>query len=139
MLIASFVLSAHHPHLYSYSYAKHDKYCLQATSVKGVSLAKAKLGVYAFDPQPLIPPDARPPPIIYQGPQNQTLPIGADAILRCMSAADPRPSISWYKEDSELDMSSDSRITQRGSGSLLISSRSTLLKHIGFVLHSFLM
>ena len=56
-------------------------------SVAGSALAKAKLEVKDVDP--------RPPPIIHQGPQNQTLPINSVAMLQCSSSGEPMPSIRY--------------------------------------------
>ena len=53
-----------------------------------MAMSRAKLEVKDFDP--------RPPPVIRQGPQNQTLPINSEAMLRCTSLGEPLPRISWY-------------------------------------------
>ena len=86
----------------------------QGVSQAGSSYSRARLTVKDHDP--------RPPPIIHQGPQNQTLPIDSVAMLRCASSGDPRPSISWLKDNRLLSMSDD-RITQLGSGTLQISGK----------------
>lgn len=39
-----------------------------------------------------------PPPIIVQGPTNQTLPIDGMALLPCRATGNPQPVISWYKD-----------------------------------------
>lgn len=39
----------------------------------------------------------RPPPIILQGPLNQTLPIKSMATLPCKTSGTPTPIVSWYK------------------------------------------
>ena len=78
----------------------------------GIALSKAKLEVKEFDP--------RPPPIIHQGPQNQTLPINSEAMLRCTSYGEPQPLISWYVGDRLVDVN-DPRFTQLSSGTLQIS------------------
>uniref|UniRef100_A0A6P7FXH9 Roundabout homolog 1-like n=1 Tax=Diabrotica virgifera virgifera TaxID=50390 RepID=A0A6P7FXH9_DIAVI len=40
----------------------------------------------------------RPPPIITNGPVNQTLPIDSVAYMSCEAEGNPKPVISWYKE-----------------------------------------
>lgn len=40
----------------------------------------------------------RPPPIILQGPVNQTLAVDGTALLKCKATGDPMPVISWLKE-----------------------------------------
>ena len=69
--------------------------------------------------------DPRPPPIIHQGPQNQTLPINTLAMLQCTSSGDPPPSIRWLKDDRTLPIR-DPRITLLDSGTLQISSECEL-------------
>lgn len=39
--------------------------------------------------------DESPPPIIIQGPINQTLPIKSVASLPCRAIGKPKPTISW--------------------------------------------
>jgi len=41
--------------------------------------------------------DDRPPPIILQGPSNQTLPIKSMAMFTCRASGIPTPIISWYR------------------------------------------
>ena len=60
-----------------------------------MAMSRAKLEVKDFDP--------RPPPVIRQGPQNQTLPINSEAMLRCTSLGEPLPRISWYKDERPVD------------------------------------
>ena len=78
-----------------------------------MAMSRAKLEVKDFDP--------RPPPVIRQGPQNQTLPINSEAMLRCTSLGEPLPRISWYKDERPVDDANDPRITQLSSGTLQIS------------------
>ncbi|XP_074027541.1 roundabout 3 [Leptinotarsa decemlineata] len=40
----------------------------------------------------------RPPPVILNGPVNQTLPIDSVAYMSCEAHGNPKPVISWYKE-----------------------------------------
>jgi roundabout, axon guidance receptor 2 len=39
-----------------------------------------------------------PPPLIIQGPMNQTLPILSIASLPCRATGNPQPVLSWYKD-----------------------------------------
>ncbi|XP_057676121.1 roundabout homolog 2-like isoform X2 [Corythoichthys intestinalis] len=82
-------------------------YICQALTVAGSILAKAQLEVA----------DAlkdRPPPIIRQGPFNQTQPLGSVTVLRCQASGDPQPTITWRKN---------------GVGPLGKESRFSLLEH----------
>lgn len=63
--------------------------------------------------------DTRPPPIIYHGPQNQTLPVGNAAMLPCLVGGEPMPSIVWLKGNAALT-TLDPRITVLESGTLEI-------------------
>jgi len=42
--------------------------------------------------------DDSPPPLIIQGPMNQTLPIKSVASMPCRVAGAPKPIVSWYKD-----------------------------------------
>jgi len=64
--------------------------------------------------------DPRPPPIIHQGPQNQTLPINSVAMLQCSASGDPLPVIRWYRNGRVLPLR-DPRFTLLDSGTLQIS------------------
>ena len=68
----------------------------------------------------LLDVDPRPPPIIHQGPQNQTLPVSTVAMLQCHSSGRPPPTIRWFK-DNQL-ITHDDHITQLSSGTLQISA-----------------
>jgi hypothetical protein len=63
--------------------------------------------------------DTRPPPIIYHGPQNQTLPVGNPGMLPCLVGGEPMPSILWLKGNAALT-TLDPRITVLESGTLEI-------------------
>ncbi|XP_064651159.1 roundabout homolog 2-like isoform X2 [Lineus longissimus] len=89
------------------------EYICQALSVAGSAFAKAKVEVKDVDP--------RPPPIIHQGPQNQTLPINSVAMLICQSSGDPQPTAIWYKDGKPMEGGSSTRVTLLGSGTLQIS------------------
>lgn len=64
--------------------------------------------------------DSRPPPIIHQGPQNQTLPVSSIAMLPCMASGEPAPVIRWQRNGRVLSLR-DPRITILDSGTLQIS------------------
>jgi len=64
--------------------------------------------------------DARPPPVIYQGPQNQTLPTDGTAALPCLASGQPAPNIIWLKGRSPLNVR-DRRLSVRQSGTLEIT------------------
>ena len=64
--------------------------------------------------------DPRPPPIIHQGPQNQTLPLNSVALLQCTASGDPLPLVRWFKDGHPLALN-EPRFTQLDSGTLQIS------------------
>jgi len=64
--------------------------------------------------------DSRPPPIIYHGPQNQTLPVNSVATLSCSASGEPAPVISWYRNRRVIP-SRDRRFTILQSGALQIT------------------
>ncbi|XP_021701765.1 roundabout homolog 1 [Aedes aegypti] len=66
--------------------------------------------------------DDRPPPLILQGPVNQTLPVKSVAILPCKAAGVPTPVISWYRDG--IPVLTSSRINITDSGTLTISDLS---------------
>lgn len=61
----------------------------------------------------------RPPPIIRQGPSNQTLGVDSVALLKCQASGDPIPSISWLKDGLSL-LGKDPRMSLQELGSLQI-------------------
>lgn len=63
----------------------------------------------------------RPPPIIRQGPSNQTLAVDSVALLKCQASGDPIPSISWLKDGVSL-LGKDPRMSLQELGSLQIKS-----------------
>lgn len=63
----------------------------------------------------------RPPPIIRQGPSNQTLGVESVALLKCQASGDPIPSISWRKDGVSL-LGKDARMSLQGLGSLQIKN-----------------
>uniref|UniRef100_A0A182UI74 Ig-like domain-containing protein n=1 Tax=Anopheles melas TaxID=34690 RepID=A0A182UI74_9DIPT len=68
--------------------------------------------------------DDRPPPLILQGPCNQTLPIKSVAILPCKASGIPPPVISWYKDGIPVLASEKINITK--SGTLTIADLSKI-------------
>ncbi|XP_031428047.1 roundabout homolog 3 isoform X2 [Clupea harengus] len=87
-------------------------YICQAISVAGSILTKALLEVEDV-------PSDRVPPIIRQGPANQTLAPGATAQLQCHVMGNPLPSIQWEK-DSQRILANDERISLMENGTLQI-------------------
>lgn len=63
----------------------------------------------------------RPPPIIRQGPSNQTLGVDSVALLKCHASGDPIPSISWLKDGVSL-LGKDPRMSLQELGSLQIKN-----------------
>lgn len=61
----------------------------------------------------------RPPPIIIQGPSNQTLPVKSVASLPCKAVGTPTPIISWYKDG--IPVTATNKINISESGLLTIS------------------
>jgi len=64
--------------------------------------------------------ELRPPPIIYQGSQNQTLPVDSTALLPCLASGEPAPVIFWLKDTTALP-GRDRRLQVLDSGALQIS------------------
>lgn len=63
----------------------------------------------------------RPPPIILQGPVNQTLAVDGTALLKCKATGDPLPVISWLKEGFTF-LGRDPRTSIQDQGTLQIKS-----------------
>nr|XP_033797623.1 roundabout homolog 1 isoform X1 [Geotrypetes seraphini] len=61
----------------------------------------------------------RPPPIIRQGPVNQTVAVDGTLALSCVATGVPTPTILWRK-DGLLIPTQDSRIKQQETGALQI-------------------
>ncbi|XP_062982832.1 roundabout homolog 2 isoform X3 [Elgaria multicarinata webbii] len=87
-------------------------YICQALTVAGSILAKAQLEVTDVLTD-------RPPPIILQGPVNQTLAIDGTALLKCKATGDPMPAISWLKEGFTF-LGRDPRTSIQDQGTLQI-------------------
>nr|XP_023690597.1 roundabout homolog 3 isoform X2 [Paramormyrops kingsleyae] len=89
-------------------------YICQAISVAGSILTKALLEVENA-------PSDRIPPIIRQGPANQTLSLGATAQLHCHVMGNPLPSIQWEKDGQRI-LGNDARISLMENGTLQIAA-----------------
>ncbi|VIO86199.1 Uncharacterized protein BM_BM7465 [Brugia malayi] len=66
---------------------------------------------------------SHPPPIIEHGHSNQTLMVGASAILPCAASGRSIPQISWLKNGEQInleDVNFETRFKQLSSGSLQI-------------------
>ncbi|XP_039711043.1 roundabout homolog 2 isoform X3 [Pteropus medius] len=87
-------------------------YICQALTVAGSILAKAQLEVTDVLTD-------RPPPIILQGPANQTLAVDGTALLKCKATGEPLPVISWLKEGFTF-LGRDPRTTIQEQGTLQI-------------------
>uniref|UniRef100_A0A8C1SAJ8 Roundabout, axon guidance receptor, homolog 2 (Drosophila) n=1 Tax=Cyprinus carpio TaxID=7962 RepID=A0A8C1SAJ8_CYPCA len=87
-------------------------YICQALTVAGSILAKAQLEVTDVLTD-------HPPPIIRQGPANQTLGVDSVALLRCHASGEPVPTISWLKDGVSL-LGKDPRMSLQDLGSLQI-------------------
>ncbi|XP_076590975.1 roundabout homolog 2 isoform X3 [Chaetodon auriga] len=88
-------------------------YICQAISVAGSVLAKALLEVEGG-------PSGRVPPIIRQGPANQTVSWGATAQLHCRVIGGPSVKISWEKDGERLQ-GNKPRMTLMENGTLQIT------------------
>ncbi|XP_065137422.1 roundabout homolog 2 [Paramisgurnus dabryanus] len=88
-------------------------YICQAISVAGSVLAKARLEVET-GPSDLIPP------IIRQGPANQTLGLGSSALLQCHVMGRPFPSVRWEKDGQNI-LADDIHISLMENGTLHIN------------------
>ncbi|KAL9866283.1 roundabout homolog 2 isoform 5-T5 [Geothlypis trichas] len=89
-------------------------YICQALTVAGSILAKAQLEVTDVLTD-------RPPPIILQGPVNQTLAVDGTALLKCKATGDPLPVISWLKEGFTF-LGRDPRTSIQDQGTLQIKA-----------------
>ncbi|XP_037631268.1 roundabout homolog 2 isoform X3 [Sebastes umbrosus] len=88
-------------------------YICQAISVAGSVLTKALLEVEGG-------PSGRVPPIIRQGPANQTISWGATAQLHCRVIGGPSVKISWEKDGERL-LGNKPRLTLMENGTLQIT------------------
>ncbi|XP_049431639.1 roundabout homolog 1 isoform X2 [Epinephelus fuscoguttatus] len=87
-------------------------YSCQAINTAGSVLTKALLEVTDVVSD-------RPPPVIRQGPTNQTVAVDGTVVLNCVATGNPTPTILWRK-DGVLVSTHDSRVKQLDTGSLQI-------------------
>ncbi|XP_074535032.1 roundabout homolog 1 isoform X2 [Halichoeres trimaculatus] len=87
-------------------------YSCQALNIAGSVITKALLEVTDVVSD-------RPPPIIRQGPTNQTVAVDGTVVLNCVASGNPAPTILWRK-DGVLVSTHDSRVKQLDTGALQI-------------------
>ncbi|XP_055369863.1 roundabout homolog 1 isoform X6 [Betta splendens] len=87
-------------------------YSCQALNIAGSVITKALLEVTDVVSD-------RPPPIIRQGPTNQTVAVDGTVVLSCVASGNPTPTILWRK-DGVLVSTHDSRVKQLDTGALQI-------------------
>ncbi|XP_075892557.1 roundabout homolog 1 isoform X2 [Nelusetta ayraudi] len=87
-------------------------YSCQALNIAGSVITKALLEVTDVVSD-------RPPPVIRQGPSNQTVAVDGTVVLNCVVSGNPAPTILWRK-DGVLVSTHDSRVKQLDSGALQI-------------------
>lgn len=68
---------------------------------------------------PLAVVSDRPPPVIRQGPINQTVAVDGTVVLNCVVSGNPSPTVLWRK-DGVLVSTHDSRVKQLETGALQI-------------------
>ncbi|XP_051535075.1 roundabout homolog 1-like isoform X1 [Myxocyprinus asiaticus] len=87
-------------------------YSCQALNIAGSVITKVLLEVTDVISD-------RPPPIVRQGPTNQTVAVDGTVVLGCQATGTPTPTILWRK-DGVLVSTHDSRLKQLDTGSLQI-------------------
>ncbi|KAK7882266.1 hypothetical protein WMY93_028440 [Mugilogobius chulae] len=87
-------------------------YSCQALNIAGSVITKALLEVTDVVSD-------RPPPVIRQGPTNQTVAVDGTVVLSCQASGTPTPTILWRK-DGALVSTHDSRVRQLETGALQI-------------------
>ncbi|XP_038145121.1 roundabout homolog 1-like isoform X3 [Cyprinodon tularosa] len=87
-------------------------YICQALNIAGSVITKALLEVTDGGSD-------HPPPVIRQGPVNQTVPVDSTVVLNCQTVGTPPPNVHW-KKDGTLVSPLDSRISLTETGSLKI-------------------
>ncbi|XP_060911599.1 roundabout homolog 1-like isoform X1 [Labrus mixtus] len=97
-------------------------YSCQALNIAGSVITKALLEVTDSGSE-------HPPPVIRQGPLNQTVPVDSTVVLGCQTAGSPPPTVQW-KRDGVVVSPVDSRMSITDTGSLEI--RYTKLGDTGF-------
>ncbi|XP_048471330.1 roundabout homolog 3 [Rhincodon typus] len=89
-------------------------YMCQAISVAGSILSKALLEVEDVSSDWI-------PPIIRQGPSNQTFAVDSTAQLQCHVIGNPLPSVHWLKDGQRI-LGNDPRISMLDNGTLQITN-----------------
>ncbi|XP_030685397.1 roundabout homolog 3 isoform X1 [Nomascus leucogenys] len=89
-------------------------YVCQAVSVAGSILAKALLEIKGASLDGL-------PPVILQGPANQTLVLGSSVWLPCRVTGNPQPSVRW-KKDGQWLQGDDLQFKKMANGTLYITN-----------------
>uniref|UniRef100_A0AAZ3PMS6 Roundabout, axon guidance receptor, homolog 1 (Drosophila) n=1 Tax=Oncorhynchus tshawytscha TaxID=74940 RepID=A0AAZ3PMS6_ONCTS len=87
-------------------------YSCQALNIAGSVITKALLEVTDVVSD-------RPPPVVRQGPTNQTVSVDGTVVLSCLATGKPTPTIMWRK-DGVLVSTHDSRVKQLDTGALQI-------------------
>ncbi|XP_031712862.1 roundabout homolog 1-like isoform X1 [Anarrhichthys ocellatus] len=87
-------------------------YSCQALNIAGSVITKALLEVTDSGSD-------HPPPVIRQGPLNQTIPVDSTVVLGCQTADSPPPTVHW-KKDGVVVSPVDSRMSVADTGSLEI-------------------
>ncbi|XP_028817360.1 roundabout homolog 1 isoform X4 [Denticeps clupeoides] len=87
-------------------------YSCQALNIAGSVITKALLEVTDVVSD-------RPPPVVRQGPTNQSVSVDGTVVLSCQATGNPAPAILWRK-DGVLVSTHDSRIKQLDTGALQI-------------------
>uniref|UniRef100_A0A671UET8 Roundabout homolog 1-like n=1 Tax=Sparus aurata TaxID=8175 RepID=A0A671UET8_SPAAU len=87
-------------------------YSCQALNIAGSVITKALLEVTDSGSD-------HPPPVIRQGPVNQTVPVDSTVVLGCQTAGTPPPTVHW-KRDGAVVSPVDSRMSIANTGSLEI-------------------
>ncbi|XP_029956397.1 roundabout homolog 1-like isoform X2 [Salarias fasciatus] len=87
-------------------------YSCQALNIAGSVITKALLEVTDSGSD-------HPPPVIRQGPINQTVPVDSTVVLGCQTAGTPPPTVQWRK-DGVVVSPVDSRTSLTETGSLKI-------------------
>ncbi|XP_034405887.1 roundabout homolog 1-like [Cyclopterus lumpus] len=87
-------------------------YSCQALNIAGSVITKALLEVTDSGSD-------HPPPVIRQGPLNQTIPVDSTVVLGCQTADSPPPTVHWQKDGAAVSPV-DSRMSVADTGSLEI-------------------
>uniref|UniRef100_A0A672FC16 Roundabout, axon guidance receptor, homolog 1 (Drosophila) n=1 Tax=Salarias fasciatus TaxID=181472 RepID=A0A672FC16_SALFA len=87
-------------------------YSCQALNIAGSVITKALLEVTDVVSD-------RPPPVIRQGPTNQTVAVDGTVVFSCVTSGSPTPTVLWRK-DGVLVSTHDSRVKQLDTGALQI-------------------